>query len=206
MSFRYTGWPSLAGAERLGGQIDVQRSRQRVGDDERRRREVVRAHVLLDAAFEVAVAGQHRTDDETALAHFGRDLVGQRSAVADAGRAAVADEVEAERVEVRLQAGLRQVVGDDLRSGREARLHPRLARQPALDRLLRDQARADHHARIRGVRAARDRGDHDRPVFELRRRRPRRRPRRRRRAAAGAASSRPSADPAAPRQTTPSPS
>ena len=50
----------------------------------------------------------------------------QRSGVADAGRAAIADEVEAERVEILLQAGLVEIVGDDLRARRERGFHPRL--------------------------------------------------------------------------------
>ncbi len=98
------------------GDIDVHRSGQRVGHHQRRRGQVVGAHVLLDPALEVAVAAQHRRDDEAALAHLGADLVGQRTAVADARRAAVADEVEAELVEIRLQAGLGEVLGDDLRA------------------------------------------------------------------------------------------
>ena len=79
---------------------------QRVGDDERRRREVVRAHLLLDAALEVAVAAQHRRDDEVARFDLRRHVVRQRTAVADAGRAAVADEVEAELVEIQVEARL----------------------------------------------------------------------------------------------------
>ena len=51
--------------------------------------------------------------------------------------------------------------------GREARLHPWPAREPALDRLLRQQPGGDHHLRVRGVRAARDRGDDDGAVVEL---------------------------------------
>ena len=127
MSFRYTGLPSVPVPSGSVVEIDVHRAGQRVGDDQRRRRQVVGAHVLLDAAFEVAVAAQHRRDDEPALAHLGGDLVGQRAAVADARRAAVADEVEAELIEIRLQAGLAQVLGDDLRARRQAGLDPRLA-------------------------------------------------------------------------------
>jgi hypothetical protein len=51
--------PSLAGAERLGGDVDLHRAGERVGDDQRRRGEIVRLHVGVDAAFEVAVARQH---------------------------------------------------------------------------------------------------------------------------------------------------
>ena len=39
--------------------------------------------------------------------------------------------------------------------------------QPALDRLLREQAGGDHHRRVRRVRAARDGGDDDRAVVQL---------------------------------------
>src|SRR5690606_40244836 len=68
----------------------------------------------------------------------------QRAGVADAGRAAVADEVEAELVQVRRQTGALVVVRDDLRAGRQRRLDPRLAGQALLDGLLRQQRRADH--------------------------------------------------------------
>ena len=74
----------------------------RVGDDQRRRGEVVRAHVGVHPALEVAVARQHRGRDQVALLHRLRDLLGQRPGVADAGGAAVADQVEAERVEILL--------------------------------------------------------------------------------------------------------
>ena len=72
MSRRYTGCRPVD-AERLGRQIDRHRAGERVGDDERRRREVVGAHLLLDAAFEVAVAAQHRRDDEVAFASTSAD-------------------------------------------------------------------------------------------------------------------------------------
>ncbi len=66
-----------------------------------------------------------------------------------------------------IEAGLLQVVRHDFRAGGEAGLHPRFARQPLLDGLLRDEAGADHDARVRRVRAARDRRDHDRAVLDL---------------------------------------
>ena len=61
------------------------------------------------------------------------DLLRQRPGVADAGRAAVADEVEAELLERLGQPGAVEVFGDDLRAGRERGLDPRLALQPARD-------------------------------------------------------------------------
>jgi hypothetical protein len=54
----------LALADRGGGEVFDHRALQRVGDDQRRRGEEVRAHVGRDAAFEVAVAREHRGGDE----------------------------------------------------------------------------------------------------------------------------------------------
>ena len=153
-------------AERVLEQVDVHRPGQRVGDDQRRRREVVHLHVGVDPALEVAVARQHRGDREVGLVDRGRDLGDERAGVADAGRAAVADEVEAELVEVRRQAGPLVVVGDDLRAGRQRRLDPRLALQALLDGVLGQQRRADHHRRVGGVGARRDRRDRDRAVVD----------------------------------------
>ncbi len=42
-------------AERIAGQIDVQRACNRIGHDQRRGGEIVRAHILADTAFEVTV-------------------------------------------------------------------------------------------------------------------------------------------------------
>ena len=102
-------------------EVQVHRPGQRVGDDQRRRGEVVHLDVGVDPALEVAVAGQHRDDREVVLADRGRDLLGQRAGVADAGGAAVADQVEAELLQVRQQAGLLVVVRDDLASPAPAR-------------------------------------------------------------------------------------
>ena len=114
-------------AERVGRDVDVHGARERVGDDQRRRREVVHLDVGVDAALEVAVAREHRHDGEVVVVDGGADLLRQRPGVADAGGAAVADEVEAQLLEVGRQARLVVVVGDDLGPGRQRRLDPRLA-------------------------------------------------------------------------------
>ncbi len=49
-------------AQRLVLEVEVHRSGQRVGDDERRRGQVVHLDVGADAALEVAVARKHRSD------------------------------------------------------------------------------------------------------------------------------------------------
>ena len=110
---------------------------------------------------------QHGDDREVLRADDVGDLLRQRAGVADAGRAAVADEVEAERLQRLDQLRPLVVLHDDLRARGERGLHPRLDRQAALDGVLGQQAGADHHGRVGGVRARGDRGDHDVAVVEL---------------------------------------
>src|SRR6185369_1631494 len=142
-------------------QVDVHRAGQRVGDDQRRGRQVVHLDVRVDPALEVAVAGQHGDDGQVALVDPGGDLLLQRAGVADAGGAAVSDQVEADLIQVRHQPGTVVVVHDDLGPGRERGLDPRLAGQALLDRVAGEQRGADHDLRVRGVGARGDRGDRD---------------------------------------------
>ena len=157
----------LVEAERLLGDIDIHRAGDRIGDHQRRRGEIVGAHVGVDAAFEVAIAREHRGGDQIVLVDRLGDFLRQRTGIADAGGAAEADQVEAERVEILLQAGFLVVVGDHLRARRERGFHPRLHLETLGDRFAREQARRDHHARIGGVGAGGDRGDDDVAVAEI---------------------------------------
>ena len=72
-------------------------------------------------------------------------------------------------LEVRLQARALEVAGHHARSRRQAGLDPGLGAEPLRDRLLREQAGADHHRGIGGVGAAGDRGDHHRAVAQVER-------------------------------------
>jgi len=105
--------------------------------------------------------------DEIALGDRLVDDRVERAGVADAGGAAVADDLEAELVEVGLQAGLVEVIGDDARAGRKRSLHRAIHGQAALDRLLREQSRREHDGGIAGVRATRDRRDEDAAVLDI---------------------------------------
>ena len=74
----------VVGADRFVGQIDVGRAGQRVGDDQRRRSEVVRLGQRIDAALKVPVPRQHRRGDQIAVADRLGDRRGQGAGVADA--------------------------------------------------------------------------------------------------------------------------
>jgi hypothetical protein len=111
-------------AERLLSQIQVHPTGEGVGHHERGGSEVVRANVRIDASLEVPVSRENGADDQVLLLDRARDRVGEWAAVPDAGRAAVADQVEAELLERLQKPGASQVVGHDARARREARLHP----------------------------------------------------------------------------------
>ena len=99
----------LVDAERLLDDIDIHRAGERIGDHERRRSEIIGAHVGVDAAFEIAIARQHRRGDQIIVVDRLGILRRQRTGIADAGRAAEADEIEAELVEIFLQSGLVEI-------------------------------------------------------------------------------------------------
>ena len=153
--------------ERLARQIHLHRARKRVGDDEGRGGQVVRLHVGADAALEVAVPRQHRRGDDAVGIDCGGYFRRERPGVPDARGAAEADEIEADLVEVGLQAGLVEIGGDNLRARRERGLDPGFARQTLLDRLLGHKSGGDQHARVRRIGAARDRGDDDVAVADV---------------------------------------
>ena len=101
-----------ADAQSLGGEIDIHPACQGVGDDQGRTGQVVGPGVGADPALEVPVAAEHRGDHQLPgldLLHGGRR---QRTAVADADRAAVAHGVELELLQVGRQPGGVQVARD----------------------------------------------------------------------------------------------
>ena len=130
-------------AQRLGREVDVDAARERERDDERRRREIRGADEGMDATLEVAVARQDCRDHELVVLDGLRDRLVERPAVADARRAAIAREREAELGERRHQPGPLEVAGDGLGARGE--------------RGLDDGRDASGRARRRSGRAARRR-------------------------------------------------
>ena len=110
---------------------------------------------------------EHRRRHEIALGHGIGHRLRQRAAVADAGRAAVADEIETELLKRRVQPGLVVVVGHHAAAGGEAGLHVGLDRQPSRDGLLGQQPGGEHDVRVARVRAACDSRDHHGAVADL---------------------------------------
>ncbi len=67
-----------------------------------------------DAAFEIAVSRQHGGTHQIALLKCGDDVVVQWPGISDAGGAAETDHIKAKFVEMFLQPGFFEIVGNDL--------------------------------------------------------------------------------------------
>ena len=167
MSFRKTSLPACVLAQGVGVEVEVHGSGEGVGDDQRRGGQVVHLHVRVDAAFEVAVAGQDSRDGKVVGLDGLGDFGVQRAGVADAGGAAIAHDVEAKLLQVRGQAGLLVVVGDYLGAGSHGGLDPRLGGQALVDGVAGQQRGSQHHRRVGRVGAGRDRRDGHRAVVQL---------------------------------------
>src|SRR6188474_3908329 len=146
-----------ARTQRLALQVDVHRSRERIGHYQRRRGQVIHPDLGMDATLEVAVPGEHRHSNDVTRAHRLGDLGTQRPGIADARGAAIAHDVEADPFEIGEQPGLAQIVGHDARAGRETGLYPGARREAERARLARQQPGADEYGGIRSVGTARDR-------------------------------------------------
>ncbi|MNX49065.1 hypothetical protein D3C86_796600 [compost metagenome] len=134
---------------------------QREGDDQRRRHQEAQVQVRVDAAREIAVAGQHRHRMDGARCHGLAHRGGQGTGVADAGGAAIANDIEAHGGQVVQQAGALQVAGGGGRAGAQGRLDPWRHREARLARLASQEPRRHQQPRVRGVGAAGDGGDRD---------------------------------------------
>ena len=151
-------------AQRVLLDVEAHGAGDGVGHHQRRRGEEGLLRVRVDAAVEVAIAREDRRRVQVAVDDLLLDRRIQRTAHAVAGGAGEGDDAEAQRFELRLQAGLFEVQRHGLRARRQRGLHPRLAHQAQRVRLLRQQAGGDDVARVRGVRAGGDRGDDHRAV------------------------------------------
>ena len=94
------GLSGLVFTERIGVEVVVDTSGKRVGHHQRRRHEVISADIGVNAAFEVTIAAEHGDGDKTVIVNGLGNIDRQRAGVADARRAAVTDDVEAQLIEI----------------------------------------------------------------------------------------------------------
>ena len=147
--------------DRIVGQIDVHCTCDGVGNDQRRGCQVVRTYVGRDTAFEVTVTGKNRCCHQIAFGNRFGDLFLKRAGVTDTCGTAVTNKVEANLVQIFLQASGLKVGGNNLRTRCQRCFDPRLAIQTQSRGFARHQTRADHDVGVGCVCAGCDRRDHD---------------------------------------------
>ncbi len=97
--FQIDGLAVLTGADGIFRDVDLHRTGKGVGHHQHRAGQVVRPHQRMHAAFEVAVARQHRRHHQVMILDGLFDIVVQRAGVTDTGRTAITHQVETQLVE-----------------------------------------------------------------------------------------------------------
>ena len=154
-------------ADGIVHQIDFHGAGDRIGDHQWRRGEIVGLHLGVHPAFEVPVARQNRGHRQVAFIDGVGDRFRQGAGIADTGGAAIADKIEAKRIEIVLQARLFEIIADHLRAGCERRLDPRLDLQALGERVPRHEAGAQHHRGVGRIGAAGDGGNDHVAILKL---------------------------------------
>ena len=115
----------------------------------------------MDASFEVAVPREYGGGDDVVGFDDVFDASVKWAGVSDAGGAAVADGLEAEFVELGLQAGLGEVIGHHTAAWAEAGFHGWLDGETEGVGFLGEQSSREHDTRVAGVGATGDGRDQD---------------------------------------------
>ena len=103
----------LVFADRFARKIDIYSASQRKRNDERGRHQKIRFDVLVHTRFEVSVSRKHRGCNQIEFVDRLLNIRMERSRVADAGGATVTDEIESELIEVFLEPGLVEIIGNN---------------------------------------------------------------------------------------------
>ena len=167
MSLQIDRLSVAAESQRLLHQIQRHRSGERIGDDEWRRSQIVCPHVRIDPPLKIAIAGENRDSNEVIARNGVRYFLLQRSGVSNAGGATEADQIKSEFIEIGLKTCLLEIFRHDLRARRERGLDPRFGGQALGNGVARQQAGRQHDAGVGGIRARRNRCDHDIAMAEI---------------------------------------
>ena len=116
--------PCLVLADRVAREIDMNSAGQRERDNQRRRHQKIRLDVLMHARFEISISRKDRSCNQIVFVDRLLDIRMQRSGVADAGGATVADKVESELIEIFLQPGFVEIIRKQRASRARAKFSP----------------------------------------------------------------------------------
>jgi hypothetical protein len=154
-------------SERLGLEIVVDGTGKGVGDDKRRRGQVVGSGVGMDSALEVSVSGKDGGGDHIVVDNGVLDLVGDISRVSNAGHTSVTSGGETKIFEVGLDSSFLEVFSDDVRSGGKRALDVRVDSQALLNGVAGKHTGLEHNIGVGGVSARGDSSDDKRSLGDL---------------------------------------
>ena len=106
-------FPVFIFAERFSRKIDIYPASQRKRDHQGRRHQKIRLDVLMHARLKISIPRKHRGCNQIEFVDRFLDIRMERSGVADAGGATVADEIKSQFIEVFLQPGFVEIVGNN---------------------------------------------------------------------------------------------
>ena len=109
----------LVPSQHFRRQIFFNSSGERERHHQRRAHQEVRFDALMHARFKVAIAGKHARSDQIMIVNNVFDSWIEWAGISNTRRATVADQIETELIQVRLQSRLLEILSDDPRARRE---------------------------------------------------------------------------------------
>ena len=110
-------------AKWIARKIDVNSAGEGKGHNQRGRHQKIRLDMLMHASFKIPISRKNRSCNQIIFVDRLLNVWMQRPRVANASRATIADKIESELVEVRLESGLFQIIGNNAGSWCERRFH-----------------------------------------------------------------------------------
>src|SRR4030095_4210442 len=98
-------------AQRFARKINMHSAGERECHHQRMRHQEIRLDMLMYARFEVAVSRKHRGSNQIEFMDCLLDFRMERSGIADAGRATVADQIKPELIEIFFKSCVFPIVG-----------------------------------------------------------------------------------------------
>jgi hypothetical protein len=148
-------------ADGFSVEIDVDGTSQGIGNNERRRSQIVGSGKRVNSSFEVSVTGKDGSSNQIALGDGFRNDGFEVTRVTDAGHATITGQSETEFIEILGDTSLGIVFSDDSRTGGQRGLDIRLNLKTLFDGILGQKTSGEHDIGVRSVGAGSNSSNND---------------------------------------------
>lgn len=138
----------LVVTERGGIKVKVHSASKSVGNNERRRSQVVGTGVRMDTSLEVSVSGEDSGGDHITINNGVLNAFWDLTRVTDAGHATIASSCEAKLIHVLTDASGLVVLGNDVGAGGERLFDVRLGAEALFNGILGEKTSGEHDIRV----------------------------------------------------------